>query len=77
MTKVGGESRSKNVPPGPQVERVKEELTNHKRFRELVRQIIEMNERICEARLGGLEGEGPQVVKKKLRKSSKRKSTER
>lgn len=73
MTKVGGESRSKNIPPGPEVERIKEQLSNHKRFRELVHRIIEINEEICEVRKGGSQ-EGQQVVKKKLRKSSKKKS---
>lgn len=75
MTKVGGRSRARNLRPGAEVERIKEQVGNHQRFRQVVQQIIEVNERICETRAGedqGKEGTRREVKKKWQRSSPKR-----
>jgi len=50
MTKVGGKSICKNLRPGPELEKTKREVANHLRFREIIKQIVEVNEAICDAR---------------------------
>ena len=50
MTKVGGRSRAKNLRAGPELQKVQREVANQQRFRRLVQQIVEINERICEGR---------------------------
>lgn len=70
-TKVGGKSRGRNIHPGSELEKVQQEIGNHQKFRELVQQIVEVNEQICEMRpVEGTEAE----VKKTLPPTSKRKS---
>jgi hypothetical protein len=51
MTKVDGKSRSRNLKAGTEVDMVKEQVTNHLRFRDLVSRIVEINEQICDIRL--------------------------
>lgn len=63
-TKIGGRSKGKNVRCGPELKKVQEEVSNHQRFRDLVRQIVEVNEQICELR--PVEATEPQGVKKTL-----------
>jgi hypothetical protein len=46
-TKVEGKTCAREVPPGPGLERVKAEVANHQKFRGLVREIVEVNEQIC------------------------------
>ena len=46
-TKIGGKTVSKNLKAGPHLERVKFEVANHQKFREVIREIIEINEQIC------------------------------
>lgn len=67
--KEKGKTRTETIQPG-QVDRVREQLTNHQRFRELIQQVIELNEEICRARsLGAQEELGVKVgLKKKLQK---------
>ncbi len=47
-TKVNGKTVSKNLRVGPQLEQIKLEVSNHRKFREVIRDITELNERICE-----------------------------
>ncbi len=50
-TRVAGRGRSRSVHPGAELRRVAAQIDNHRRFRTLVRELVEVNERICEARL--------------------------
>ncbi len=76
MTKHQGRSRAKNLRPGPELQKIEQEVANHLRFRELVRHIIEVNERICEAsageRAGGDSRDGRE--EKKRRRASRKTS---
>ena len=47
-TKFNGKTVSKNLKTGSQLERVEFEVSNHQKFREVIREIIELNERICD-----------------------------
>lgn len=76
MTKVGGRSQARNLRPGPELQKIQQEVTNHQRFRELVQKVVEVNERICELR--PVQQQEPDdsrgELKKKLRRRSSRRS---
>ena len=76
MTKVEGRSRAKNLKPGPELQKVQQEVANHQKLRERIRQIIEVNEKICDLRPIGQPVWGPEKLelKKKSCRPSKRKS---
>lgn len=74
-TKVNGKSTAKNIRPGPMLEKINEELANHQKFRGLVKDIIEVNEKICDLREAGLQADTGAAAKKGASKTdSKRKS---
>ncbi len=47
---VEGRTRARHLRPGPELEKVRREVAEHERFRDLVGQVTEVNEAICEAR---------------------------
>lgn len=47
---VKGKTLTKTIPAGPAVDQARAQTEEYKRFRELVRQFIEVNEQICELR---------------------------
>ena len=47
---VGGRTRARHLRPGPELEKVRREVGRYERFRDLVGQVTEVNEAICEAR---------------------------
>jgi len=49
-TTVGGKSRAANVRLGPQLEKVEKEIENYRRFVGLTRELVEVNEKICQLR---------------------------
>ena len=49
-TTQGGQSRAENLHMGPQLEKVEKELENHTMFLRLCRQLVEVNEKICQLR---------------------------
>ena len=49
-TTVGGKSRAANVPLGPALEKVQQEIDNYRRFVELTRELVEVSEKICQLR---------------------------
>ena len=55
--------------------KIKEEVANHLRFRELVQKIVELSEQICDKRPVGKPDESPDLaaLKKTSRKSSRKK----
>jgi hypothetical protein len=81
MTKVDGRSRAQDVSPGPELTKVRQEVANHQHFRQLVQEIVEVNEQICTARPidGGEQDAERAGLKKKpsiaSRRSSRRKSS--
>ena len=48
--KVGGRTRAVHLRPGPELEKARREVTAYERFRDLVSQVTEVNEAICQAR---------------------------
>jgi len=78
MTKVAGRSQARNLRAGPELEKVRQQVANHQRLRELVQKIVEVNERICELRpVEPEQASGQGELKKKLRKRSSGKSAGR
>jgi hypothetical protein len=47
---VGGRTRAVHLRPGPELEKVRREVAEYGRFRDLVGQVTEVNEAICQAR---------------------------
>jgi len=74
---VGGKTRTKIIPPAA-VERTQHQIAEHRRFRELARDLVELSERICEARLASADATSDEVAKKGgSKKSSTPKSSPR
>ena len=49
-TTVGGKSRAANLRLGPELEKVQQEVDNYRRFAELTKELVEVNEKICRLR---------------------------
>jgi hypothetical protein len=47
---VGGRTRAVHLRPGPELEKARREVAEYERFKELVGQVTEVNEAICDAR---------------------------
>lgn len=74
--KVDGQTRAKNLRHGPELEMVEQEVANHQQFRKLVKDIIEINERICDIKEAELQAGAEATAKKgALKAGSKRKSS--
>ena len=76
MTKVEGRSRAQDVSPGPELAKVRREVANHQRWRQLVQEMVEVNEQICSARpIDGDEGEAERAgLKNKSSRAFRRRS---
>jgi hypothetical protein len=48
--KVDGKTVAVHLRPGPELDKVAREVANHKRFKEIVGEIVEVSEAICGAR---------------------------
>ena len=48
--KAGGRTRTVHLRPGPELEKARREVAEYHRFRDLVGQVTEVNEAICDAR---------------------------
>ena len=60
--KAEGRTRTVHLRPGPELEKARREVAEYERFRDLVRQLTEVNEAICaarQARPGGAEDDAP------------------
>lgn len=49
-TTVGGKSRAANVRLGPELEKVQQEVENYRRFVLLMKELVDVNEKICQKR---------------------------
>ena len=47
---MGGKSRAANLRLGPELEKVQQEVDNCRRFVGLTKELVEVNEKICELR---------------------------
>lgn len=74
---VGGKTLTKIIAPAA-VKRTQEQIAEHRRFRELARELVELSERICEARWASADAVSEEAVKKGAsREPSTRKSSPR
>ena len=48
---VNGRTVTKGIPVGPAVQQTRQQIEEYQRFRALVRQFIEVSERLCDAQL--------------------------
>jgi len=48
--RVDGRTRAVHLRPGPELEKIRREVAEYERFKDLVGQVTEVNEAICEAR---------------------------
>jgi hypothetical protein len=46
----GGKTVARHLRPGPELDKIRREVAEYERFRDLVGQVTEVNEAICEAR---------------------------
>ncbi|MDA8333372.1 MAG: hypothetical protein M0Z41_00010 [Peptococcaceae bacterium] len=76
MTKEGGKSVCKNLRPGPELEKAQREVANHRRFRDVIGQIVDVNEEICAARpIQGFAMEPEVETQKKTSSAKSRKNS--
>ena len=69
--RAGGKTITQVIPQGPAVERTKAQLAEYRRFRQLVRELIAVNEQICSAKLRQAQTVSTTQAKKKpLRRSA-------
>jgi hypothetical protein len=47
---VEGRTRARHLRPGPELDKIRREVAEYERFRDLVGQVTEVNEAICQAR---------------------------
>src|SRR5579863_9040099 len=55
--RVDGRTRTRHLRPGPELDKARRETAEYQRFRDLVGQVTEVNEAICDARPAALAGE--------------------
>jgi len=48
---VNGKTVTKGIPAGPAVEQTRAQIEEYKRFRDLTRELVQVSESICDARL--------------------------
>jgi hypothetical protein len=56
--KVGGRTRTVHLRPGPELDKARREVARYERFRDLVGQVTEVNEAICNVRPVRAGGDG-------------------
>jgi len=75
MTKVEGRSRAQNLRAGAELDKTRREVENQRRFRDLVQQIVAVNERICAGR--PIEYSAAEIERARLKKKLPRSSRQR
>ena len=73
MTKVAGRSHAKYLKPGAQLTRLQAEVKTHLRFREIIHEIVEISEEICDKRATAPPEESDTAGLKKTSRKSFRK----
>lgn len=62
--KEGGKTRTRNLKPGPELDRLRRQVEHYRSFRALSQEFVDVNEEICDLRSAE---EGPQGWRKKKR----------
>ena len=68
--RLGGKTITQVIPQGPAVERTKAQLTEYRRFRRLVRELISVSEQICSVQLREEDVSTTKAKKKSFRRSA-------
>ncbi|MGH3287493.1 MAG: DUF6788 family protein [Streptosporangiaceae bacterium] len=55
--RVEGRTRTRHLWPGPELDKARREVTEYQRFRDLIGQVTEVSESICDARPAAPPGE--------------------
>lgn len=78
-TTVAGKSRAANLRLGPELEKVQQEIDNYHRYVELTKELVELNEKICQLRPArAIEDEQEmETLKKTLSRRFGRRSTKK
>jgi hypothetical protein len=78
-TTVDRKSRAANLRLGPELEKVQQEIDNHRRFVELTKELVELNEKICRLRPARLIGDEQEMeaLKKTLSRRFSKRSTKK
>lgn len=69
---VNGKTITKAIPAGPTVQQTRAQIDEYKRFRELTRELVQVNERICDTRLHQPEAAAAGDKKNRTRRRSSR-----
>jgi hypothetical protein len=69
---VSGKTVTRIIPAGPAVEQTRQQLDEHRRFRQLIQQLLEVSEQICDWQLQHPEPETEGVKKNLTRRPSRR-----
>jgi hypothetical protein len=75
---IKGKSHAKNLKDGPELRKYLNETSNHRIFRALCEEIVEVNERICDARpllVTEVDDESAALKKKSPKKSTVKSKT--
>lgn len=73
--KVAGKTVAQYFKPGPALEKADREVTNYKRFRGIVQEVVAVNEQICETKpVSTLAGDPPLVEAGGKKRGSSRSS---
>ena len=74
--RVAGKTVTRIIPPGPAVQRTQEQIDEYRRLRSLVKELVEVSEQICQAKLDASPARTGQKrgSKKRWRKKSSEKS---
>ena len=67
---VGGKTQARNLPLGPELEKMEKEVERYHSFVRLSQELVEVNDRICQLRpVRSMENENDlEQLKKKLRR---------
>jgi hypothetical protein len=76
---IGGKSVAQNLRLGPELEKVSREVGNYRRFVELSKELVEINDKICRLRPARVveDEEELEELKKKLHRRFRRKSSKK
>jgi len=69
---VNGKTVTKAIPAGSAVQQTRAQIEEYKRFRELTRELVQVNERLCDARLHSSEAAPGGVKKNRARRRTGR-----
>jgi len=72
--KIDGKTTARIIPTGA-VERIKEQISEFRRFRELSRELIEVSEDLCDAKLETSEADAEATAKKGASKAGSRRKS--